>query len=104
MEAMLRALSDGTRRGILSLVLKKELPAGEIAKHFQMSRPAVSQHLRVLLESDLIRLRRKGTSRLYQGNREAIVKLRTELTTLWEGGLSRLKAAAESAKASQKHT
>jgi DNA-binding transcriptional ArsR family regulator len=60
-----------------------------------MSHPAVSQHLKVLLDSDLILLRRSGTRRFYRVNQLAIAKLQAELASFWDGGLSRLKQAAE---------
>lgn len=61
MDAVLRALADGTRRHILALVWRQERTAGQIAAEFLVSRPAISQHLRVLLTSELITIRRAGT-------------------------------------------
>ena len=95
MDAMLRALADGTRRQILTLVWSEERSASAIAAEFDMTRPAVSQHLGVLLASDLVSVRRQGTQRFYRANREEIVRLRTELATMWDSGLDRLKQAAE---------
>jgi DNA-binding transcriptional ArsR family regulator len=95
MDAMLRALADGTRRQILTLVWREERSASEIAAEFDMTRPAVSQHLGVLLASDLVSVRSQGTQRLYRANRKAIVRLRTELATMWDSGLDRLKQTAE---------
>jgi DNA-binding transcriptional ArsR family regulator len=60
-----------------------------------MSRPAVSQHLKVLLDSDLILLRRSGTRRFYRVNRSTMAKLKAELALFWDDGLGRLKGAAE---------
>jgi DNA-binding transcriptional ArsR family regulator len=99
-DAALRALADGTRREILALVWDEERPAGEIAEHFPLTRPAISQHLTILLESDLVSVRREGTRRLYQANREAIDRLRVELGLFWDSRIHHLKAAAELA---QKH-
>jgi DNA-binding transcriptional ArsR family regulator len=98
MDTALRALSDGTRREILSMVWNHERPAGEIAAHFSLTRPAVSQHLTVLLESRLVSVRRDGTRRLYQANREEIAHLRSELESFWDGRLGKLKVAAERAQ------
>jgi DNA-binding transcriptional ArsR family regulator len=98
MDAILRALADGTRRQILTLVLHKERTAGDIAARFSMSRPAVSQHLGVLLESKLLSVRREGTRRIYRTNRKAITRLWTELATIWDDSLLRLKSAAEAAE------
>ena len=98
MDSTLRALADGNRRHILSLVWHEERTASEIASEFSMSRPAVSQHLKVLLDSDLVSLRRSGTRRFYRVNRSAIAKLQAELASFWDDGLSRLKLAAECAE------
>ena len=95
MDASLRAIADGTRRQILSLVWEVERPAGEIAEHFSLTRPAVSQHLTVLLASDLISVRQEGTRRLYHANRDRIEALRTELDAFWGGRMAKLKTAAE---------
>jgi DNA-binding transcriptional ArsR family regulator len=95
MDSALRALADGTRRHILAMVWHEERTASEIASEFSMSHPAVSQHLKVLLDSDLVSLRRSGTRRFYRVNQSAIAKLQTELALFWRGGLSRLKQAAE---------
>jgi DNA-binding transcriptional ArsR family regulator len=98
MDSALRALADGTRRHILALVWREERTASEIASEFSMSRPAVSQHLKVLLDSDLILLRRSGTRRFYRVNGSTIAKLRSELESFWDDGLARLKRAAERAE------
>ena len=98
MDAMLRALADGTRRRILGLVWRCERTAGEIAGNFPISRPAVSQHLSVLLASQLVTMRRDGTRRLYRANHRAIACLRAELGALWNSSLQQLKAAAEAAE------
>ena len=98
MDAALRALADETRRTILALVWRHERPAGEIAAHFSFSRPAISQHLTVLLESHLVTVRQAGTRRLYQVNREAVARLRAEFGAFWDDRIDRLKAAAERAE------
>jgi DNA-binding transcriptional ArsR family regulator len=93
---MLQALADGTRRNILMLVWRNERTAGEIASHFRMSRPGVSQHLGVLLRSNLVVCRRAGTRRLYRANRRAMAQLRADLSVFWDNSLQKLKIAAES--------
>jgi DNA-binding transcriptional ArsR family regulator len=98
MDIMLRALADNTRRQILALVWRQERPAGDIAAAFSVTRPAISQHLRVLLESELIQMRRDGTRRLYRANRQAVARLRSELATFWDSSLPALKRAAEEAE------
>jgi DNA-binding transcriptional ArsR family regulator len=95
MDSALRALADSTRRHILALIWHEERPASEIASEFSISGPAISQHLKVLLDSDLVLLRRSGTRRFYRVNRSAIAGLQAELAAFWDGGLSRLKRAAE---------
>jgi DNA-binding transcriptional ArsR family regulator len=98
MDAILLALADGTRRHILVLVWRSERTAGEIASHFRMSRPGVSQHLGVLLNSNLLLVRRSGTRRFYRANRRAVAQLRADLATFWDNNMSRLKIAAEAAE------
>jgi DNA-binding transcriptional ArsR family regulator len=98
MDTALRALAAGTRRRILALVWHEERTASEIASEFSMSRPAISQHLKVLLDSDLIVLRRSGTRRFYRVNAPAMAKLKAELASFWDDGLARLKHAAERAE------
>ena len=82
----------------MALVWERERAAGEIAGHFSLTRPAISQHLTVLLDSKLIAVRQAGTRRLYQANWEEIARLRSELEAFWDGRLHRLKAAAERAQ------
>jgi DNA-binding transcriptional ArsR family regulator len=95
MEATLRAIAEPRRREILRLVRDEELSAGEIASHFEVTRPAVSQHLRVLRESGLLSERRQGQRRLYRARPEPIAELQEYLATFWSSSLSRLKDAAE---------
>jgi DNA-binding transcriptional ArsR family regulator len=102
-DSILQALADRTRRRILTLVWRDEHTAGEIAGHFRMSRPGVSQHLGVLLESDLVVVRRAGTRRLYRANRHAVAQLRADLGAFWDKNLSRLKIVAEVAERKKNH-
>jgi DNA-binding transcriptional ArsR family regulator len=94
-DAVLRALAEPQRRRILTLVRDGELPAGEIAEHFDITHQAVSQHLRVLRDAGLLRERRDGTRRLYAIRPEAIDSVRDFLDELWPSSLRRLKAAVE---------
>ncbi len=98
MDAILRALADRTRRHILALVWREEHTAGQIAAEFTVSRPAISQHLRVLLTSELLTVRRVGTRRLYRANRVILARLRAQLAAFWDDNLSKLKFAAEAAE------
>jgi DNA-binding transcriptional ArsR family regulator len=95
MDAVARAIAEPRRRAILRLVRDRELSAGEIASHFDVTRPAVSQHLTVLREAGLVAQRREGTRRLYHARPEGLDELRGFLDEFWAGGLERLKLAAE---------
>jgi len=95
MEAAIRALAEPRRRRILELVADRELSAGEIAAQFEVTRPAVSQHLGVLREAGLIAERREGTRRLYRARPEGFTGLRAFLERFWDVGFERLKEAAE---------
>ena len=89
------ALGEPRRREILRLVTVAELSAGEIARRFEVSRPAISQHLRVLKEAGLVTERRDGTKRLYRARPETLAELRAALEEFWDDSLRSLKAAAE---------
>ena len=95
MDAAVRAIAEPRRREILRLVWDAELPAGAIAAHFDVTRPAISQHLRVLKDARLVDERRDGQRRLYSARPEGIDELRSYLEGLWGFGLRRLKREAE---------
>jgi DNA-binding transcriptional ArsR family regulator len=95
MEAALKAIAEPTRRRILTLVRDEELTAGEIASHFDVSRPAVSQHLTVLKEAGLVHERRNGTRRLYIVRPEGLNEVKSFLESFWDEKLSALKREAE---------
>jgi DNA-binding transcriptional ArsR family regulator len=95
MDAALKAIAEPHRRAILRLVHDGERSAGEIADQFEVSRPAISQHLRVLKDAGLIAERRDGTRRLYRTRPEAIAEIRTFLENFWTDALSDLKTLAE---------
>src|SRR6266498_3653384 len=95
MEAALKAIVAPRRRQILSLVREGELSAGEIAAHFDVTRPAVSQHLNVLKEAGLVNERRNGTRRLYQARPEGLAQVRAFLEEFWSDRLDALKREAE---------
>ena len=95
MEAALKAIAAPHRRQILSLVREDELSAGEIAAHFDVTRPAVSQHLTVLKEAGLVDERRNGTRRLYRARPEGLVPIREFLEEFWDERLGALKREAE---------
>jgi|SRR5688500_533104 DNA-binding transcriptional ArsR family regulator len=95
MDAALRAIAEPRRREILHLVQESEMPAGAIASHFEVTRPAISQHLRVLVDAGLLTERRQGTRRLYRARPEGLDELREYLDGFWGGRLWLLKQAAE---------
>ena len=95
MEAALKAIAEPRRRQILRLVWDAELSAGEIASHFDVSRPAVSQHLTVLKEAGLVDERRNGTKRLYRARPEGLADLKAFLDDFWGDQLEALKREAE---------
>jgi DNA-binding transcriptional ArsR family regulator len=94
-EAALRAIAEPRRRDILRLVWDAELPAGAIAAHFEVTRPAISQHLRVLRDAGLVTERREGTRRLYRARPQGLAELRELLDGFWGGRLELLRQAAE---------
>jgi DNA-binding transcriptional ArsR family regulator len=100
--AMMQAIGDPTRLEILRLVRGRELAAGEIAQRFAITRPAVSQHLRILREAGLLNERRAGRKRLYDLRPEALDELRDFIDGFWEPRLRRLKRAAEALERSKK--
>ena len=95
MEAALKALAEPNRRRILTLVRDEELTAGEIASHFEVSRPAVSQHLTVLKEAGLVNERRNGTRRLYSVRPEGLADVKAFLESFWDARLEALKRETE---------
>ena len=95
LDTALQALVDPRRRAILALVHDRELPAGEIAARFEVSRPAISQHLAVLRAAGLVSERRDGTRRLYRARPTGTAELRAWLEQFWDDGLAQLQRAAE---------
>ena len=95
MEAAVKAIAAPRRRQILTLVRDDELSAGEIASHFDVTRPAISQHLNVLKEAGLVSERRNGTRRLYQARPEGLAEVRRFLEEFWSDRLDALKREAE---------
>jgi DNA-binding transcriptional ArsR family regulator len=95
MDAALKAIAEPRRRAILRLVWSSERSAGEIASHFDVSRPAISQHLRVLRSAGLVTERRDGARRLYRADGDAFARLRAELEAFWNERLAALKHEVE---------
>ena len=91
----LGVLGDPTRRAILERLRGGPLSVAEIAGDLPVSRPAVSQHLRVLKEAGLVSERRSGTRRLYRLDLNGLAALRAYLDSFWEEALAAFKVAAE---------
>ena len=91
----LQVIAAPRRLRILKLVWDQELSAGEIAAQFEVSWPAISQHLRVLKEAGFVVERRQGTSRIYRTDRAALGSLRSVVEDHWRRGLGRVKDLAE---------
>jgi DNA-binding transcriptional ArsR family regulator len=94
---VLEALAEPRRREILRLIRNEELAAGEIARHFDVTRGAVSQHIGVLKSAGLISERRDGTRRLYRVRLQGFAELQDFLNEFWDTRLMRLQGAAEKA-------
>jgi DNA-binding transcriptional ArsR family regulator len=95
LDQVFQAVAEPRRREILKLIQSDELSSGEIATHFDVTRPAISQHLKVLSEAGLVTVRREGTRRLYKVRPEGLAEVRAFLEEFWDTGLQQLKEAAE---------
>ena len=95
MEAALKAIAEPHRRKILRLVRSTEHTAGEISRHFDVSRPAISQHLRILKRAHLVVDRPAGNRRLYELNPRGVEALRAYFDRFWDHALESFKRAAE---------
>ncbi|MDQ1479084.1 MAG: hypothetical protein QOE62_4313 [Actinomycetota bacterium] len=89
------ALGDETRRAIFELLADRPRAVGEIATYLPVSRPAVSQHLKVLKDAGLVVDRPAGTRRIYQLNPEGVAMLREYLDTFWARALVAFKQTVE---------
>ena len=95
MQTAIQALAEPRRREILELIRDGELTSGEIASGFDVSRPAISQHLGVLKEAGLVSERREGTRRFYRARPEGLAELREFLEGFWTFSLEQLKKEAQ---------
>lgn len=89
------ALADPTRRSIFARVVSGPCSVTEIASALPVSRPAVSQHLRVLLEARLVDVHRQGRQHLYQPRVEGLDRLKRELESYWAQTMTTFKGVAE---------
>jgi DNA-binding transcriptional ArsR family regulator len=90
---------DPTRRAIFELLARQPCSVGELAKQLPVSRPAVSQHLRVLKDGGLVVSRSEGTRRVYQVDPDGVSALRAYLDRIWDQALRAFQEAAEAAPA-----
>ena len=93
--AQLAALADPTRRAIFERLARRPLSVVEVAAGFAVSRPAISQHLRVLKDAELVRATPRGTRNVYQVNPRGLAALRQYIDAMWERALTDFKAVAE---------
>jgi DNA-binding transcriptional ArsR family regulator len=91
----LDALGDGTRREILERLRRGPRAVGDLASELPVSRPAVSQHLKVLKDAGLVVDRKVGTRRLYQVDPQAVADLRAYFDAFWDQSLAAFRDAAE---------
>jgi DNA-binding transcriptional ArsR family regulator len=91
----LDALGDPTRRAILERLMNGAQPVGELARNFPVSRPAISQHLRILKRAHLVVDRPVGNRRLYELNPRGVEALRAYFDRFWDHALESFKRAAE---------
>ena len=89
------ALGDGTRRRIFEQLALRPHTVGELAQQLPVSRPAVSQHLKVLLDAELVLVSPLGTRRIYHVNPEGVAAMRAYFDRFWNQALTAFKAAAE---------
>jgi DNA-binding transcriptional ArsR family regulator len=94
-QSALQALGDPTRRDIFERLSRAPLAVGELARDLPISRPAVSQHLRVLKDAGLVLDRQAGTRRVYQVNPEAVAALREYFDSFWGRALQGLRSATD---------
>lgn len=101
-DTVLQALIEPHRREIVQLLQHTELSSGEISSRFEVTRPAISQHLKVLTEAGLVTVRKQGTKRYYRARPEGLRELRQFLEAFWDDSLQQLKQAAEAEEGSIK--
>jgi len=95
MSTAFAALADPTRRAIFERLAAGPLAVGELARDFPVSRPAVSQHLKVLKDAGLVVDQSSGTRRIYSVHPPAVAVLRDYLDSYWSSALTQFKSAAE---------
>lgn len=102
MESPWKAISDSSRRKILLLLKERDMTPTEISKHFEFSLPAVSIHLRILKNSDLILEQKVGKNRIYSLNKEKALEMMNFFAGMWDYNLKSLKEFLENQKVVKK--
>ena len=95
-------LGDPTRRAIFELLARRPCSVGELARQLPVSRPAVSQHLRVLKDGGLVVSRAEGTRRVYQLNPDGVSALRAYLDRVWDEALTAFQKTADDPEQEQR--
>jgi len=103
LQAGLDALGDATRMAIFQKLANGPYAVNELAKHLPVSRPAVSQHLKVLKDAGLVTDMKQGTRRLYQLDPEGVARLRAHFDQMWTKAMSAFKDAVETPSRGEKH-
>ena len=103
LQAGLDALGDATRMAIFQRLSGGPIAVNELASALPVSRPAVSQHLRVLKDAGLVMDSKAGTRRLYQLNPEGVARLRAHFDQMWTQAMSAFQTAAERPPEGEKH-
>ena len=94
-DELISALADPTRRTVFEAVARRPRAVGELAAELPVSRPAVSQHLKVLRDAGLVTVRAEGTRRFYAADPEGLRALRSWLDGFWSSALSAFAAHVE---------
>ena len=103
LQAGLDALGDATRMAIFQKLANGPFAVNELARQLPVTRPAVSQHLRVLKEAGLVRDRKDGTRRLYQLDPEGVARLRAHFDQMWTKAMGAFKDAVENSPRGESH-
>jgi DNA-binding transcriptional ArsR family regulator len=103
LQAGLDALGDATRMAIFQKLARGPIAVNELARSMPVSRPAVSQHLRVLKDAGLVTDLKAGTRRMYQLNPEGVARLRAHFDQMWTKAMKSFQAEAEKPSIGEKH-
>lgn len=103
LQAGLDALGDATRMAIFHKLANGPIAVNELARQLPVTRPAVSQHLKVLKEAGLVRDTKEGTRRLYQLDPEGVARLRAHFDQMWTRAMSAFKDAVENPPKGERH-